>query len=191
MSVRSTPWILFVVLIAAACGSEGEEGAAEVSAAATAPSTPAEPEIGGSLHVNSRFIGMEDTDVELGTALAYVEGDSIRVDLVGSSVGAIECGHAFRLGHEIEDGQLVVSVDTHGFRHSVPFSGQAGTYEHVGYTYYYRRAGFDRGTNSGSSASEDADTELVIAAIDDSTVQGTVRIRQEVTGSFVARVCPE
>ncbi|HJL16943.1 MAG TPA: hypothetical protein RMH99_14860 [Sandaracinaceae bacterium LLY-WYZ-13_1] len=191
MRTQKTTSLALCLLAATALGACGEEETSETPAASAAPAEPATPEPGGELHVDYGFIGFSDADVPLGAALAYVEDDRLRLQLVSDTLEGVECGHDFGLGHDVGDGQLAVEVETHGYRHEVPFDGTAGTYEHVGYTFFYRRDGFDRGTNSGNSARDDLDTALTIERIDDEIVQGSIRLRDDVTGSFVARVCPD
>lgn len=177
---------------AEAPGSESAETppASAEGAAATAPpaAAPANVETGGELTVNYDFIGMENATVTLGDALAYVEDDRIRLELVSKGIGNVECDRNWDGGHGIPTGELVVKVDTRDA--STPFARAAGTFQHFGYTYYYRREGRDEGTNSGNSGRPDLDTEVEITAIDASSVRGRLRIRNQVQGTFTAKVCP-
>lgn len=176
---------LSIFALGACGGSDAEES--ENPPAETAP-PPADPVVGGELNVDYWFIGMEDETVTLSNAFAYPDDDRLRIELVGAGINA-DCNHNWRLGRDLSEGQLAVAIDTHGLGYDAPFNGQPGTVEHVGYTYYYYSPTFERGTNSGNSARADADTSLTLSRLDEQVVVGSVRIRDQIRGNFVARVC--
>lgn len=194
-------WLAIVALTAVSamgtgCNNEAsQESAADPEAqlqTTSHPTTvePAPAKVGGDLTVNYSFIGFENKNIKVGNALAYFRDDSVVIELASDNLGDIDCGHNWNLGRDVAENQLAVVLKSRGMSYNAQVKRAVGTYEHLGYTYYYRRAGFDSGTNSGNSAREDADTELEITAITESSLTGRVRIRDHVQGTFVAKICP-